>query len=101
MPHWSDGRAKPPIEFDHDPVPGAIILYVHYKSVNYAHNPDNPRKGLMKGWNFEAFTQQKSPSFQMRCMIVMPIPGELDKVSELHIYRHERAHCNGWHHIDE
>ena len=76
------GVVPPPAQYDH---PYRGRLYVHY-----AH-PERLK--------FECFTSRNingcAQSFRKgHCTIY--ISSELSKQEKARVYRHERAHCNGW-----
>jgi hypothetical protein len=97
LPQIHDAAVLPPAEFDHDKYPGTIDV----RRVDLEQLSTECRIDQLGGANTKTACSRRYGL--QYCVIVIAHDYILNTqgVSYDAIYRHERAHCNGWHHANE
>lgn len=86
----------PPVKYDHATAEAPIILYQHSLAIDFA-------CGHAKGKFVNGETRTQACAYVGdknfgRCIIILPFESEVGPIVEKKLWRHERAHCNGWFH---
>lgn len=87
----------PPKAYDYAPKKTPIILYTDELSVPFACGEPVGREFHNGDFRIQACARELGS----RCLIILPFASQVSTADEEGLWRHERAHCNGWKHPEE
>jgi hypothetical protein len=95
---WADGIEMPPARFDHWPRAKVFVRHIHFNQMQFV-------CGLTAAERAQKMSVLAcAPMFGNECWLFLPVWAEFEggnnSAWRRHIWKHERAHCNGWRHPD-